>query len=539
MKKSTIKYRTILFTLGMIGLFSACAYADSAAQSDTNTIAAEAQTARFSIVRYVIDGSSVLSQAEIDAATAHFVGDGKSFNDVQQALAAVTEAVSAHGLQATKVSLPEQKLQNGIVHFQVTEIHFGKIMVHENHYFSESNILSSLPSLKAGNIPKPETITAELKLANENPSKQADVTLKQGNQPNTVDADVHVRDARSSMYNVFVDNTGSAETGNTRLGLLYRNANVFDADHVATLQYLISPEHTNRVQVIGGSYKIPLYDYGDSMDFFAGYSNVNSLVGGLSNFQGGGRLVSVRYNHTLDKLGMFEQKISLGVDWRYFRRVEQTQPLPILLYNEIVVTPVNLSYTADGKFENSELNFNTTISSNLPSVNRGNSFSFNSYDPSRTLKPRADYFILRYGLVFSRAIAQEWLIKTILNGQQSRDALILGEQFRLGGADAVRGFSEGSESGDSGTRFSLEGYTPNLVKNNIVTRGVAFFDVGQIQSSTVASKLSIASAGFGLRANFGTQVNAKLDVANILKAGTDPLQRAGKWRAHVSVSASF
>lgn len=539
MKKSVFKYRPICLALAVTGFFSSCVYAEVSNQSETPQVVAKDSASSFDINGYVIDGSKVLSQAEINAATKQYIGKGKSFSDVQHALAAIETAYAARGFSAIQVTLPEQKLQNGIVHFRILETHYGKIAVQDNHFFSAENILKSLPSLRIGSVPKSVQITKELKLANENPSKQAEVVLKQGDKANEVDAIVHVKDSDVSQFIVTADNTGSPETGRSRLGLSYRNANLFDADHVANLQFLMSPEKPDRVQVVGGGYKIPLYQYGDSAEFFAGYSNVNSVVGGLANFKGGGLLLSGRYNHTLERAGAFEQKISAGLDWRDFKRVEQTLPAPVLLYNEIVVVPASVSYAAEGKFDSSSLNLSTSLSVNIPGMNKGGAQDFAAYDPSRTLRPKANYSVLRYGVAYNCSVMNDWQIRAILNGQQSNDILILGEQFRLGGADGVRGFSEGSESGNSGTRVSLEGYTPNFGSNNVLARGLMFIDSGQVQATAISPKSSITAAGIGLRSSFAGQYNLRLDIAKILNAGVDPLQRVGDWRAHLTVMASF
>jgi len=42
-----------------------------------------------------------------------------------------------------------------------------------------------------------------------------------------------------------------------------------------------------------------------------------------------------------------------------------------------------------------------------------------------------------------------------------------------------------------------------------------------------------------LRAGFTEQYFLRSDVARIMKAGTDPAQQVGKWRAHLSLNATF
>lgn len=492
----------------------------------------------FAIDRYIVEGASLLSPAEINAAVAPFVGREKDFSDVQRALEAIENAYAAHGFSAVRVLLPEQELEKGTVHFRVVESRFGRITVTDNHFASDENVLNALPSVRSGGVPRAKQIARELKLANENPARQMNVVLKAGEKDEEVDAKVIVTDNKPSTWGVTADNTGTPETGRTRLGISYRYANLFDKDHVANLQYLMSPERTDRLTVLGGSYKIPLYQSGDSIEFFGGYSNVNSVVGGIANFQGGGLLFSSRYNHPLSRIGVFDPRLSFGLDWRNFRRVELVSAPPAVLYNEIVVVPLSVAYAAQGKFARSELGFNASYSVNLPGMDKGRTADFANYDRVNLTRPDANYKVLRYGASYSQLLPDDWQVRAVLNGQWSRDTLIQGEQMRLGGVDAVRGFSEGSESGEIGRRWNLEGYTPDFGKGDVKARALLFFDMGEVQSD-VGARSSISSAGLGLRAGFAEQFMLRMDAGRIINAGNDPAQRAGDWRVNLGLSASF
>ncbi len=527
-----------LLFISLLGIFLSVPSFASAAEAVPVAPEAEQGVLRFTINQYVLEGASLLSQTEIDAAVAPYVGKDKDFSDVQRALEAVEEAYAKRGFSAVRVLLPEQELEKGTVRFRVVESRFGKVTVKDNHFVSEANALNAVPSVRSGGVPRTKQIARELKLANENPARQMNVVLKGGAKDDEVDANVIVTDSKPSSWGVSLDNSGSPETGRARLGLSYRNANVFDADHVASIQYVTSPQYPDRVQVLGGNYKIPLYRSGNSLEFFGGYSNVNSVVGGLSNFQGGGRLLSARYNHTLERMGAFDPTLSLGLDWRDFRRIELTNPPPTVLYNEIVVMPVSVAYTALGKFAKSDINFNVSLSRNLSGMNNGRREDFAAYDVLNPTQPNDNYRVLRYGAGYSQLIGDGWLFRTALTGQRSADVLVQGEQMRLGGADAVRGFSEGSEGGETAARLNLEGYTPDFGKGDVRARALIFFDAGEAKSAN-GTKVSISGAGVGLRANYGEQYSSRLDVAQIQKAGTDSSQQAGKWRAHLSLNATF
>ncbi|MEO8331092.1 MAG: ShlB/FhaC/HecB family hemolysin secretion/activation protein [Gallionella sp.] len=525
---------------GVLGIFLSMPQLASAAEAAAAAPATEAEQAvlRFAIDRYVVEGATLLSKAEIDAAVAPYVGKSKDFSDVQRALEAVEEAYAKRGFSAVRVVLPEQELEKGTVRFRVVESRYGQVTVKDNRFFTKANVLNALPSVRSGGVPHTKQVSRELKLANENPARQLNVVLKAGEKDDVVDANVIVTDSKPSSWGVSLDNTGTPETGRARLGLSYRHANLFNADHVASIQYVTSPQYPDRLRVLGGSYKIPLYRSGNSLEFFGGYSNVNSVMGGLSNFQGGGLLFSTRYNFMLDRVGVLDPRLSLGVDWRDFRRIELTNPPPTVLYNEIVVLPVSVTYAAQGKFFKSDVGFNASLAANVPKMNKGHKSDFAKYDQVNMTIPQSRYRVLRYGANYSRLIADSWQFRTVLIGQYSNNVLIQGEQFRLGGADAVRGFSEGSEGGESGARLNLEGYTPDFGMRDIATRALVFYDAGQA-TSAAGLKTTISGAGIGLRANYAEQFSLRVDLARIIKAGTDPEQRAGDWRAHMSFFASF
>jgi hemolysin activation/secretion protein len=491
----------------------------------------------FEISTYVVEGVTLLTKEELNAAVAPYVGKNKDFSDVQLALEALEAAYAKHGYSAVQVLLPEQELEKGRVRLRVVETRFGQVVVKGQKYFTEESAFNALPSLRQGNVPRSSQIARELKLANENPARQLNVVLKAGKKDDQVDAEVQVADQKPSSFGMSFDNTGTAETGHTRLGLFYRNANLQNADHVGTLQLQVSPQHMNRVRVFGGGYKIPLYASGDSVEFFGGYSSVNSMVGGLTNFQGGGVLLNAHYNHALERMGMFDPRLTYGFDWRDFKRIEQTGSASPPLYNEIIVTPFSLGYGAQGKTERSETGFNLGLSANVPLTGKGKKADFAGYDSSGALKPEANYRVVHYDASHVQSLGGDWQARGMLTGQWSRNVLILGEQMRLGGMNGVRGFAEGSEAGESGMRGTLEGYTPEMNAGGIKNRGLVFFDGGSVHSHS-GVRSSITSVGLGVRSNW-EQVAFRLDAGRIGKAGLDPLQKSGSWRLHASVSATF
>ena len=283
---------------------------------------------RFDINRYAVHGATLITSDELQLILAPYVGKSKDFGDVQRALEALEKAYTSKGYSAVQVILPEQQIDSGEVEFNVVEAKIGKVVVEGNKYFDEANIRASLPRVQQGQAPNIFQIADNLRIANENPSKQTTVLLRSGAEEGQVDAVERVADERPNKLSVTLDNSGTQQTGIFRLGFGYQNSNLWNRDHVLNAQYVTAPnddDKTNRlglypskhVLIVGGQYRIPLYRQGDTLEFTAGYSNVNSgVVANLFNISGSGTIFGARYNHNLQKIGDLEHKLSYGLDWR-------------------------------------------------------------------------------------------------------------------------------------------------------------------------------------------------------------------------------
>jgi hemolysin activation/secretion protein len=509
---------------------------EAAASPVADQFAGTPEILRFEIFGFAVEGATLIGKDEFDRVVAPFTGKSRDFSDVQRALEAVEELYASRGYSAVHVLLPEQELEAGMVRFQVIEGRYGKIVVKDNKFVSEKNALNAIPSVRGGGVPRAKQVGRELRLANENPARQLNVVLKAGEKDDEVDASVLVTDSKPDLWTVTFDNSGSPETGRSRLGLAYRHANVFDKDHVAQVNMQVSPSYMDRVKVVGGSYKVPLYDLGHSVEVFGGYSNVNSLVDKTS-FQGGGTIISSRYNVPLDRWGTFDPRITFGMDWRKFDAVKMkdvTKPL----YNEIVVTPLSVAYSAQGKAAKGDVNFNTSFAMNVPLVSKGKEADFANYDFVNLSKPTSSYKAIRFGAGYTVSYGGDWQFRAAMNGQWSGDTLIQAEQMRLGGADGVRGFSEGSETGEIGARFNIETYSPAFETGGAKTRGLVFVDGGGVKSKS-GNDASVSSAGFGMRSAITENASMRLDAGYIIRAGNDPQQLKGDWRIHAALTATF
>jgi hemolysin activation/secretion protein len=452
-----------------------------------------AQT-RFDIQRFVVQGNTLLPQAEVQRLVAPFEGRSRDFGDVQRALEALQDAYVERGYSAVRVSVPEQDLVGGEVRIQVTEARIAAVRVEGNTFFDTPNVRAAIPSLREGASPNTEAISQSVVLANENPARQMGVSLEPGQEPTQVNAVLKVTDSSPSRWSVSLDNTGSSATGYFRTGVGYQHANLFNRDHVFNMQYITSPDHIGDVTIFGLGYRVPFYEQKGFFDVFGGHSDVNSgTVQNLFTVSGSGTILGARY----------------------------TQVLP--------------------KIDSYDLSFYGTFVTNTPGGSDGNQDAFTA----QRAGANARYQIWRYGAALSHALPQDYLIRAAFSGQHTRDLLIPGEQFGMGGADSVRGYLEREVASDIGQRLSFELYSPDFggrLGDGWRTRALAFYDVARghdrIPARVATNEINgLSSTGVGLRFTRGRAFSARLDYAYALNAaGTRP---EGKDRVHFSLVYSF
>ena len=511
---------------------------------------------RFEIRRYVIDGATLVSADDLAEITQPFTGKDKNFADVQRALEAVEKAFSSRGFSAVQVVLPEQELEKGEVKFKVIEAKIGRVIVEGNKNFDEENIRRSLPSLEEGESPNTLKLAYNLRIANESPSKQTTVLLRGGAEEAKVDAVVRVVDESPLKLSLSLDNSGTTQTGLFRVGFGIQYSNLWNRDHVISVQYITSPSednspntvalnNSNRVFILGLSYHIPVYSLGDSIDISAGQSNVNSgVVGNTLAIAGAGTIAGLRYNRHLPRWGDLDHKLALGADWRaYESRVTQVGGGPQLV-PDVTVRPLSLTYNGTYRTSASETNFYVGQSWNIPATGSG-AASQDAFTASRA-GADAGYSLARYGLSHNRSFANDVQFRASFSGQYTRDMLVSGEQFGVGGADSVRGFTEREVSNDYGYRGTVELYSPDFasglgVGGNTRMRALAFYDWGQVQRVRPAvfevAQQTISGTGIGFRVAVGSSFFLRADWGIVIDPGGQ--QGVGWGQGYVSMSYLF
>ncbi|MDQ1834134.1 ShlB/FhaC/HecB family hemolysin secretion/activation protein [Massilia scottii] len=495
---------------------------------------------RFDISRFDVAGNTLLASSEIDAALQPFAGSGRDFGDVQRALEALEALYHARGYQVVTVRLPEQELNRGVVRLDVVQTRIGRILVSGNKVVDEANVRRALPALQPGRTPNLDRVSANLRMANQNPARKISLNLQNGAADDELDARLAVVDDKPWTAMLNLDNTGTGQTGKTHAGVVLQHANLWGRDHVGSVQYTTTVEEPGKVSVYGAGYHIPLYELGDSVDLYASYSDIDSgaVTAGIFNLavSGKGTVAGARYNQTLARRGSLDPRLVYGFDHKAYKN-------SVLLAgqnfgNDITVHPLSVTYLASTPLAGGDVNFSAGLVRNLPGGSRGGSADF-----ARTRAgAKAGYTMARFAAGLNRAFGADWQLRVLLNGQITGDALVPGEQFGAGGASSVRGFDERAVSTDSGLLTNLEVYSPNFcaARQRWQCRVLGFVDAAHGRRNEAlpgeAARATVSSVGLGWRFSMGNSLNMQIDYGHVLRRDAGV---SDKNKVHVRVGLAY
>lgn len=529
---------------------------------------AAGQNQKFDIQRFDIRGSTLLTSQETEAAVAPFAGSARDYGDIQRALEALENAYRAKGYGAVTVHVPEQDITSGVVRLDVTEVVVGEVTVSGNQFYDEENVRASIPHLRPGTPPNLRRISESVQLANENPSKQVEVTLAAGEKEGQVNAKVAVTDEKPQHFFLTYDNSGTVQTGRHRLGLAWQHANLLGGDEVMTLAYQTSPDvwldHPDgvKVDIYSVAFRKPFYSLGDSLDVIYANSSVNvpsSVVALGSPFGiiGKGEVLALRWNHMFPRRGEYSSRLIFGFDQKFVdSSCNPDQRGTLGNCTPYTLRPLSATYTGQWQKMGEEGNYGIgllwnafptgSLYAGLPgtaAAGKNDHYSF------LTGRPVSDDFVaLRYNAAYARLFSG-WMLRGVIQGQDARGAVPSVEQLGLAGMLAVRGFDERIIASDTGHVVNLEAYTPNLAEFAGIPghlHALVFYDFARGRNigaqGTPFDSTGIASAGIGARYTWQKDVTLSVDAADVLdKGGTAavPIGKRNSWGGHFRLTVRY
>jgi hemolysin activation/secretion protein len=496
----------------------------------------------FDLLELRVKGNTQLENEQIERLVYPYLGASKNLDVVEKARAALEALYQVKGYQTVTVDIPEQDVVNGIVTLQVTEGKVSKLRVIDSHYFSLGRIKSKVSELAEGNVPNMAHMQQQLaELAKESPDRQITPILRAGETPGTLEVDLKVKDEFPLHGKVEVNGRNTLNTSRLRMIAQLRYDNLWQKFHSASFMYQTSPENSDEVEVIVGSYVLPVFESATRLALYAVSSSSNSQIAqaGALSVIGTGDIYGMRLVHPLPGLNNYFHTFTVGVDYKDFK-----EDLA-LLGSDSIKTPISylpflLQYSGNFRTKASLLSYNLDL--NFSVRNLGNKEQ--QFADKRFLA-RSNYMYLAAGFDYKYNLPWGMEIATSLAGQVSDSPLISNEQFSMGGAQSVRGYFETQSLSDDGLSGSVELYSPELspIKWEFVDklRGLVFLDAGKgwIKNALPgnARQFELASAGVGFRLQMMKYLVGEFDFAvPFISNGS---VNSGDGRAHFRVATEF
>ncbi len=231
----------------------------------------------FTVTSYHIEGNTTLAPAGIADVLTNVpsaFGTNVTFDDIRAALGDLQMAYRERGFATVSVSLPQQKLTNGVVVVQVTEGRIEHINVIGNRWYSSNNIMRALPSLHTNMLLNSHVFQRELDTANASRDRQIYPTIEPGDDPGTTDLTLKINDRFPLHGRVEINNQATPQTPDIRVNTTLQYDNLWDLDHQVGLQYSFdwqkfrnndtysfTPLDDPLIANYSGYYRIPLGGY--------------------------------------------------------------------------------------------------------------------------------------------------------------------------------------------------------------------------------------------------------------------------------------
>ncbi|WP_072294927.1 ShlB/FhaC/HecB family hemolysin secretion/activation protein [Nitrosovibrio sp. Nv17] len=494
----------------------------------------EAEEARFDVFEYRVQGTTLLPTGAVEQAVYPYLGEDKSLQVVEQARDALERAYHDAGYLTVLVSIPQQKVEAGVVRLAVTEAAVKRLRVVDARYFSPADIKAAVPELAEGKVPNFSTMQQQLSTLNRTADRGVTPVLRAGKTPGTVEVDLKVKDQLPLHGSIELNSRQIPNTTLTRLSASLSWDNLWHRQHSLGVTGLITPENPDESKVISGNYTMPGI-LGGFLALYSVYSASDVASVGTLNVLGNGLIVGGRYILPLPGGQGFFHTATLGVDYKDFGQTVNLQGGG-RFNTPITYLPFTVGWDGTWLGEGRTTKLGLSVNFHVRGL-VGSETEF----ANKRFKGHSNYIYLRGNLAHTETFPQGWGVHGRASWQVAAQPLINNEQSILGGVSTVRGYYEVAALADDSIAGGLEVFTPNYAKHltSLLTEFhlLAFVDAGharvleplpgQIDHYTLLG----TGAGLRLKGRHGTSAEFSWAVA-LEDAGRT---RAGDKRVHFVV----
>jgi hemolysin activation/secretion protein len=219
-------------------------------------LAPQSKKGTFEVRGYRLDGNTVLPPEEFGMLS-NYTGQ-IDFARLREGLGNLQLRYRELGFATVGITLPRQKLTNGIVRVKIVEGQLSKIVVEGNHYYSESNVRRALPSLTTNILLNTKWFQPELDQANLNRDRQIYPVISPGAEPGTSELELKVKDRLPLHGHIEINDKSSPGTPLLRLDTALQYNNLWQYDNQLGVDYNFSPQAFKPAGTVNAFYDTPL-----------------------------------------------------------------------------------------------------------------------------------------------------------------------------------------------------------------------------------------------------------------------------------------
>ncbi|HEY9687746.1 MAG TPA: ShlB/FhaC/HecB family hemolysin secretion/activation protein [Coleofasciculaceae cyanobacterium] len=460
------------------------------------------ETTGFFVTRIEVEGSTLFSPEELRMSVRGYEGRNQTLTRLNTLVETLNRNYREKGYLTTQAYIPPQDIVDGRLNIRVQEGRIGRIGIEGNRFY-RTGIITRALAQDAGDMLNIRELENDLNRSNRlAPGYKLRAKLVAGALPGETDVNIQVAERQPFQISPSYDNQGRPFIGMYRQGMEFRNDSLTGRADRLYARWL----GASGTQIAMGSYSIPLNKHGTELGANFSFSRVNVDLG----VKNPPEIIGKAYAYGLSLSQPLDRErhwtLDAGANWRsidtYFEG-DHTQG------TEIRSLTTGLSYNHSDRWGRTYNRLQSTLGVGV--MNADSKFwKLENYFNRVFVLPKRNLIILK------------------AYGQITPDALPAAEQFQIGGASSVRGYTEGLLIGDRGVNLGIEHQfpIPGLKRVNPWLddhlRGAWFYDVGRVWldksnpvfvsgQSNLPSRTFLQSAGFGFRAQLSRYMQGFLD----------------------------
>ena len=196
----------------------------------------------FRVDRYDVEGNTLLPDNTVSGVMSDHTGTNITFDEVAAAVKELQLEYHNRGYDTISVTIPQQRLTNGVFKIRVFEGRLAEIVVSGDRYYSSNNVMRVLPGLTTNIFLNSKVLQPQLDLANANQDRQIYPEIHPGPDSNTTTLILRVKDRLPLHAKIEANNESTPGTPDMRLATSAVYNNLWQLDQAVGVQYTFSEQ---------------------------------------------------------------------------------------------------------------------------------------------------------------------------------------------------------------------------------------------------------------------------------------------------------